>query len=531
MRTTIQKVIPNRFKNDDGVALPFIAAMLVLLLGMAAFAVDLGWIYLNGARLQRAADSSALAGVVYLPADVAGASANAVNGANANGWNVGSVNGSSIGGGPDELSYRQLADNRLEVTLRAAIPTFFLKVVGFDDFSLSRTATAEYVKPVPIGSPNEEFGASNNLWASINGRWTAWMQGDPFNTRCDWSRGYNQGDCIDSSNAARNAHWPNPHPAPAVGDIDSNTNPLNPQFDGRGYAYGVEVQENRTSLQVELYDPRFRRPNNNGCGNTNTGDCDRLTFGPPTPNNGTAYGPTTTYTLYYPDGTPLDPYDNSTVVPGCTRTFSPTTNSGSSGVNEWVNLCSSSVANPDAGIHVLRVTANDGTGSNQYGVRAVTQGPGPNTPRVYGINYVSIYTNQDSSTSTLYLAEIDPIHAGKVLELRFFDAGEDDASASFTIQRPGGATATCQWESEDGQSGGPGGCAITTTVFQSGDWRPRFNAQWLTVQVEIPSDYNCDITDPLACWWQVSINNSEPHDRTTWAARIIGNPVRLVPNE
>lgn len=523
MRALMLKLVPEKFKSDDGVALPFVAAMMVLLLAMSAFAIDLGWIYLNGARLQRAADSAALAGVVYLPADIPGAEANAVNGANANGWSVGSVNGASIGGGPDELSYRQLADNRLEVTLRAAIPTFFLKVIGFNDLNLSRTATAEYVKPVPIGSPNNIFGASNNIWASINGRWTAWMQGDPFNARCDWSRNFTQAGCIDSSPAARDAHWPTQ--TIAVGDNDANTDALNPQFDPRGYAYGVEVQANRTSLTVELFDAPFRRPNGGGCGSTTTGDCDRLTFGPQTPDNGTAYGPTTTYTLYEPDGTPLDPYDNSVAV--CTQTYNPTTGTGGA-VNNWVNMCT--ISNPSAGIYVLRVTANNGTGSNQYGVRVNTAGPGPDNPRVYGINYVSIYTNQNSSTSILYLAKVDPIHAGKILELRFFDAGEDDAAASFTIRRPGGATANCEWSSEDGQSGGPGACVIATTV-NSGGWRPRFNAQWLTVQVEIPADYTCDTTTMLGCWWDVSIANSQPHDRTTWAARIIGNPVRLVPNE
>jgi hypothetical protein len=28
----------------------------------------------------------------------------------------------------------------------------------------------------------------------------------------------------------------------------------------------------------------------------------------------------------------------------------------------------------------------------------------------------------------------------------------------------------------------------------------------------------------------MEIDNGQPHDRTTWAAKVIGNPVRLVPN-
>lgn len=526
MRRAINRTL-ERFRNEDGgFSLPFIALMLVMLLAISAFAIDLGWFYLNGSRIQRAADSSALAGVVFLPADTGNVSAKSVDGANANGFSVGTVNGSPSGsGGPDSLTWTALADNKLQVSLTSPVNTFFLKVLGWNQLTMTRTATAEYVKPVPIGSPGNEFGAgASNLWGSINGRWTAWMQGDPFNARCDWSRTYDQAGCIDSSPAARDAHWPSQ--TIAVGDNDANTNELNPQFDGRGYAYGVEVQTGRTQLRVEIYDGPFRRPNGGGCGSTTTGDCDRLTFGPPAPNNGTAYGPNTTFTLYEPDGTPLDPYDNSAAVSGCTRTYAPTTGTGG-GVASWSDVCT--IANPSAGIYVLRVTANDGTGSNQYGVRATTNGAGANTPRVYGINYVSIYTNQPGSTSTLYLAKVDPIHAGKVLELRFFDAGEDDASASFTIKHPDDTTSTCSWRSEDGQSGSSGPCTIETTV-NSGGWRPRFNAQWLTVEVDIPETYTCDMTTELGCWWKVTISNSQPHDRTTWAARIIGNPVRLVPN-
>src|SRR5690606_22217449 len=79
--------------DDRGIALHFVAIMLVLLMGMTALAVDLGWLYLNGSRVQRGADAAALAGVVYLPGDLPEVSVQSVNGANANGWNVGSING------------------------------------------------------------------------------------------------------------------------------------------------------------------------------------------------------------------------------------------------------------------------------------------------------------------------------------------------------------------------------------------------------------------------------------------------------
>lgn len=509
---TVTKDPASSINGQTGAALPFVAVILVLLLGMSAFAVDLGWLYLSAARVQRAADSASLAGVVFLPGDVANVTASAVSGSNANGFDVGSVNGTPIGGGgPDELAWRQLADNKLEVTLSSEVPTFFMKLFGFDNFGITRTSTAEYVKPVPLGSPDFLFGeGSNNFWASINGRWTAHMHGDPYQTRCDWATDLSDSDCVDSSPASQAANFPGATIRP--GDVDSDSDPLNPQFRGDGYHYGIEISTGRTSLLVELYDPQFRL----SCG-SGTGDCDQFSFSPQ-PDGGETIGPTTTYRLYGPDGTPLDPRDNTDLL--CDQTFAPTT----AGSPSWGSLCS--ISNPIAGIYVLKVTTSDGSGSNEYGVRVSTQGPGANDPNVFGINEISIYTNQGGSTATLHLAELDPIHAGKILELNFYDPGEDDEPASYTLIQSGGVIATCEWESEGGASGGPGPCVIQTSNSDG----PLFNAQWLTARVEIPDDYDCDITDPLDCWWFMQIENKQPHDRTTWTARVIGNPVHLVPN-
>ncbi|HEY7469750.1 MAG TPA: Tad domain-containing protein [Acidimicrobiia bacterium] len=186
--------------NDDdekGAALPFVAAILVLLIGISAFAVDLGWLYLNGARLQRAADSSALAGVVFLPGDIPEVVDQAVDGANANGWDIGEVNGAPLaGGGADELNWQALADNKLEVSLSTTVPTFFLKVLGIDTFDVTRRATAEYVKPVPIGSPDPCFGigitsiesgdcdpaTAQRFWAAVSGPYTNKWNGDAHST-------------------------------------------------------------------------------------------------------------------------------------------------------------------------------------------------------------------------------------------------------------------------------------------------------------------------------------------------------------
>jgi hypothetical protein len=483
--------------QEKGAALPFVAILLVLLLGVSAFAIDLGWIYLSGARLQRAADSSALAGVVYLPGDMANVEAKSVDGANANGWDIGTVNGTPLaGGGSDTLDYQSLADNKLEVTLATTVPTFFLKVLGIDMFDISRTATAEYVKPVPIGSPDPCFGIGNSslnggdcnpataqrFWAAISGQETNKWNGDAFATE----------------------HWDN--------DSTWNAESDNSQYRPEGYYLAIDVPSGVSGLTVSAYDAGFY---NRSDFDTETGDRVQDAGG----------GANTHFQMYRFDSTPLDPRDNPTIT-GCTTgtgAFDINSEASSSTYkNQWRTLCGLSGAIAP-GIYVVRVwTTGDIGGTNQYAVRANTSS-GPNA-RVYGINDISIFTNQ-SGTSTLNVAEVAAVHAGKTLELQFYDPGEDDANAYMTVKNPAGSTATCDWvaKNEAGTTvrSGSGSCSIQTS-----DGNSFFNGLWVTAQVEIPDAYTCSTN----CWWKMQIQNSQPHDRTTWTAKIIGNPVRLVPN-
>jgi uncharacterized membrane protein len=135
-----------RWKQEEGIALVWLAITLVLLIGMAGFGIDLGWIYLNTARAQKTVDSAALAGVVNLPGFIAQATQDAEDATVANGYD------------PAGLTVTPLADNKLHAELRIQIEPLFLRVLGFDHFNITRAATAEYIKPVPLGNPNNCFG-------------------------------------------------------------------------------------------------------------------------------------------------------------------------------------------------------------------------------------------------------------------------------------------------------------------------------------------------------------------------------------
>jgi hypothetical protein len=424
-----------------------------------------------------------------------------VDGANANGWSIGSVNGVPVGGGgPEELDWRSLADNKLEVTLSADIPTFFLRLLGFDQIDISRVATAEYVKPVPIGSPDPCFGVgltsievgdcnpatAQNFWSAISGPYTNKWNGDAHATR----------------------FW----------DDDAwNQEFANLEYRPAGYYLAVDVPDTATvdTLTVLVYDAGFYQRTNF---NTETGDLGQDTGG----------GADTHFQFYRFDSTPLDPTDNVAIpAASCansTGRFDITSGADAATYkNQWTRLCRLTGTVPP-GIYVVRIwtDGNDG-GTNQYAVRAQTAS-GPNA-RVYGINDISIFTNQ-SGTSTLHVAEVAEVHRGKTLELQFYDPGEDNANAYMTVKNPGGGTATCDWVAKN-EAGtvvrsGSGSCRIQTSNGSS-----FFNGLWVTAQVDIPDAYTCTSN----CWWKMEIENSQPHDRTTWAAKIIGNPVRLVPNE
>jgi hypothetical protein len=134
------------FKREEGFTLAWLAMILFLLLAMAGFGTDLGWIYLNSVRTQNAADAAALAGVVNLPGfDPA---PDAESAARANGYDP---------GGADTLALTPTAENELHAELSTSIEPFFMRVLGFTQFDITRESTARYIKPVPLGSPSNCF--------------------------------------------------------------------------------------------------------------------------------------------------------------------------------------------------------------------------------------------------------------------------------------------------------------------------------------------------------------------------------------
>ena len=138
--------------RQRGQILVIFSLSIFVFIGLCGVVVDVAWYWANNLRMQRAADAAALAGVVWLPGDVPKADNAAYAEATKNGYTTG-VNGYTVTPVQDPTNAR-----RLVVTINGPVPTFFAHLFGINSFQASRTGKADYVLPVPMGSPQAYYG-------------------------------------------------------------------------------------------------------------------------------------------------------------------------------------------------------------------------------------------------------------------------------------------------------------------------------------------------------------------------------------
>ena len=130
----------------------FVGAAFVLI-GLMAVVTDISWYWANTLKVQRAADAAALAGAVWLPDYYAKADTTARNTATAHGYTNG-AGGTTVTTQQDPSN-----DRKLIVTINAGVPSFFARLFGINSFPLTKTAEAEFVLPVAMGSPENYYGS------------------------------------------------------------------------------------------------------------------------------------------------------------------------------------------------------------------------------------------------------------------------------------------------------------------------------------------------------------------------------------
>src|SRR5437899_3988396 len=524
-------------REQSGQTLVIVALMIVALLGFTGLVTDIAWYEVNLMRVQRAADAAALAGVVYLPGNIIGAQTAAQQEASKNGF---TDNGTTV----RVIATPEALNNRiLGVTVTAPVRSWFARLFGVTQFNLRRNARAEFVLPVPMGSPENYFGinvlcrnsdsppacpqvpsadGAGNLtplgfFGGVEARGTERQNGDAYSTYYDG----------------------NPT--------------LNPAFDANGYQYIVEFGPGTVNGSVWLYDPMFCATGGGTSGGRRLGVGD-LGFG----NGGT--GISTVYNLMDMNGTPYTLSDDTLIASsgglfvnsnavdkgalyrGDSNYGGGSNGSGSADCqgsayhNNWYRLATGL----DEGQYRLQVVTSSGSNAenaiNGLGVESTSLG-GP-TPRVYGQSRMEAFI-VINNTSVFYLAQIAAAHAGKTLDIRLFDPG-DISSTNFKIRIPtstGFQYATFTWTTTGISGCAPGSAASggpTQTLVTSTSLCNYYNNQWVTISVPIPVTYTAPVSpgDPPGAgggWWKIEYGTlGTGQDITTWEVNIRGNPVHLI---
>ncbi len=320
-----------------------IAAMFIstCFFGLAAIGVDTARWSMEGELIQKAADAAALAGVTYLPTDFPSAKTTALDVASKNGYPVGTnvTVTVAVGSQPSQLVVK--ISSRVDNTFGAAI--------GHATAWITRSGTADYTAPAPMGSPCNTFGneppsqpnaalpagsalpatpfpncawTSTNqpqFWGALNGPDTPKVQGDRF-----MSRRCSGGEFGCSA-------------ATATG---------NSEYDETGYFWVVHVEPLAVgkAIDVQLYDPAYVAVDatndsaacsltglvNNLNGYTTTDGASRYSqskycTGDFQQGGVTGAGPTTTFTMREQTDTG-DPM-KAAVISGCTKQYQPYVNS------------------------------------------------------------------------------------------------------------------------------------------------------------------------------------------------------------
>jgi Flp pilus assembly protein TadG len=519
--------------RQRGQVLALFAMLSFVIIGMVAIVADISWWWANSLRIQRAADAAALAGAIYLPGAPATAYSVARAEATKNGY---------TGGGGVVVTPTQDATNprRLDVTISAPVQTFFARLFGMSQITVTETSRAEYTLPVPMGSPQSYLGIYQLTYKN-SGVWTTASV-----TKAPGATG--------SSSLASQGFWA------AVltrggqrgnGDAYSPANDgsgANPDYDPAGYDYTVVIPAGMTLGKVYLFDATFCAVGHHDSGSY-LGTGDHWIGNGNTP-------VTTQFTLWDTRSTPYDTRDDVQVATSGSRFTNENqvdkssqyigdgkySDGGYDGAqsadcrsdadhNAWYLLAQSL----GAGSYRLNVTTssannNNTNAENMFGIQATATGVG--TPQVYGTERMAMYNNINNGTALFYLAQIDKVHAGKTMEIRLFDPGDVGGDATLRIKKPsqlGYSDATFSYTADNGRSG-----TNVTSIQTASGGSNLYQNSWITISVPLPTTYGVGDTlipagERQAGWWKIQYAiTASGNDTTTWEVNIRGNPVHLV---
>lgn len=521
-------------RDERGYVAVMTALMLTVLMGLSAFAVDVGHWYLVGQEEQRAADAAALAGVTSLPGNQAQAFDLAKTYAKANGY----ATATDVTVTPSRAGATQL-----RVTVDHTVDNYFGSLLGRPRTTVSRTATAEFSGPVPLGSPCNRFGddpdpgstsssncsGSGAFWANVGSPAASKISGDAFqNNSCLLEDGCTLG--------------------------------TNTDYDPDGYVYTVTVREAVNNLTIEAFDPA-QVVVGDTCGSNLGGASALPSSATKVSNPGARYtaGPgawctgdmnfgtgltRAQFTVRSPGATPWEPLSWPVA---CQQTFQPYNGALSKVLDtrtpeytarpdvadnfrQWVRLCRfNGLVQP--GTYAVQVKTNGlgadtQGGHNRFALRAWGTASGDQDRiSVAGFSKMAMYGNTPSGTSRFHLARIPSSSNGQLFSVNLFDIG-DGAKPGSTIRvvppsETGGSFSGCIGSGK--VNGGLSNCEISVNST--------FNGKWQTITVPIPASYTCNDSSATGCWVRLEFfygAGSQPADTTSWTASLEGDPIRLI---
>jgi Flp pilus assembly protein TadG len=250
-----------RTRDEAGYAAILVALLAsTVFIGMAAMGVDTARWYLELERVQQAADAGALAGVTYMPNDFDSAKSTAIKTVARNGY--------VVGDGVQVTVTQGTKVSELKVTVSSRVNNTFGGALGYRQSWMTRSATADYTAPAPMGSPCNVLGneapagaktttssalqnsaaancfqdplsklAQPNFWAGIEGPETDKLQGDRYQTiKCSDKSDYNKTE--------------------RTYGCSSNQND---EYNDEGYYFMVHVEQAAVGapIDIQVYDPAY----------------------------------------------------------------------------------------------------------------------------------------------------------------------------------------------------------------------------------------------------------------------------------
>lgn len=561
-----------RTAREDGYIAVLTVILVPVLCALSAFTIDVGNWYAVAEKVQRAADAAALAGVTYMPGNLAAAKQQAINTAAANGYTSG-VDPEPVPGAPSEL----------RVTISQTVPNTFGKLMGVDTTTVTRTAVANYQAPLPMGSPCNGFGngpdpvlgalpvrssncsSASEYWANVGSPKATKISGDA----------YQDGVC-----------------SPGVDGCNGSTNV---DYSKEGDFYIVKVSQPVSNLTIQAFDPAFVQVGDLCTSSTlgsgykaasyakNSFNYRAAKTGGSTPGyiedpalyasgqsnpyctgdnliNGST-PPDTTYSVRAPAAT-SNPWDPTSYPVMATRTFDgfsgdlftaldqykedskgnvvysgSTPQPAGSGYDptvasefrQWVTLATFP-GTTQPGTYFVQVQTNgpddnpNGSGHNRFALRAYGGGAADNAAiSISGYTNMVIYADLPQAQTSFYVTQVSPAAAGQILNLRLYDIGDSSQPGTVTIRPPvdSGLSSFTGCTATGPTTGNLSNCSITANSS--------YNGKWESISVPIPKNYTCNSTSVNGCWITLSYNygSGQPSDTTSWAANLEGTPVRL----